>query len=112
MDGVVVTDAEPLLDKVISPTANFMSIFMSTSICDSAFPSESKEHCGCWVGISENDSHFMTFKVLTNDTLKVINQSNICSAHDPTAKNLCLDLLNENFPKIVKALRQQSGHRI
>ena len=43
--------------------------------------------------ISENVGDFITFKVLTDDTLKVIHQSNICSAHDPTAKNLCLDLL-------------------
>ena len=54
---------------------------------DSAFPSESKEHCGCWVRISENVGHFMTFKVLANDTLKVIHWSNIHSLHDPTAKN-------------------------
>ena len=31
---------------------------------------------------------------------------------DPTAKNLCLDLLNEDFPKIVKSLRQQSGQDV
>ena len=37
---------------------------------------------------------------------------NIHSAHDPTAKNLCLDLLNEDFPKIVKSLRQQSGQDV
>ena len=89
----------------------------STSSCllplnDSAFPSESKEHHGHWVGISENVSHFMTFKVLANDTLKVIQRSNICSAHDPTAKNLHLDPLNEDFPEIDKSLRQQSGQDV
>ena len=79
---------------------------------DSAFPSENKENQGCWMGISENVGPFMTFKVLTNDTLKVIHQSNIHSACDPTAKNLCLDLLNEDFPNIVKSLRQQSGQGV
>ena len=69
---------------------------------DSAFPSESKEHCRHWVGISENVGNFMTFKVLTDDTLKVIHWLNIHSACDPTAKNLCLDPLNEDFPEIVK----------
>ena len=79
---------------------------------ESAFPSESKEHRGCLVRISENVSDFKTFKVLTDDTLKAIHQSNICSAHDSTAKNLCLDPLNEDFPKIVKSLRQQSGQDV
>ena len=76
---------------------------------ESAFPSESKEHRRCLVRISENVSDFKTFKVLSNDTLGAIHQSNICSARDPTAKNLHLDLLNEDFPKIVKSLRQPSG---
>ena len=61
---------------------------------ESAFPSESKEHCRCLVRISEKISDFKTFKVLTNDTLEAIHQSKIRSARDPTAKNLCLDLLN------------------
>ena len=79
---------------------------------DSAFPSESKEHHSLWVGVSENVGNFMTFKVLTYDTLKIIHRSNICSAHDPTAKNLCLDLLIEDFPEIIKLIRQQSGQDV
>jgi hypothetical protein len=35
----------------------------------------------------------MTFKILTDDTLKVIHQSNVRSALNPHAKNLQLDPL-------------------
>ena len=79
---------------------------------DSAFPSESKEYHGHWVRVSENVGNFMTFKVLTDDTLKVIHQSNIRSVHDRTAKNLNLDQLNEDFPEIIKSLRQQPGQDV
>jgi hypothetical protein len=52
---------------------------------DSPFPSASKECQGQWVGISENVGNFMMFKVLTNDTHKIIHRSNLCSARDPNA---------------------------
>ena len=45
---------------------------------DMPFPSICKECHGYWVGVSENVGNFMTFKVLTNDTLKIIHHSNIC----------------------------------
>ena len=35
---------------------------------DSAFPSESTEKLGCFVGIAENVGHALMFKVLTDDT--------------------------------------------
>ena len=59
----------------------------------------------CYVFISGNLSttslttvtfrltHAMTFKILTDDTLKVIHQSNVRSALNPHAKNLRLDPL-------------------
>ena len=96
----------------ISPMLFFYFYKPVYFLMDDSFPSESKEHCRHWVRISENVGNFMTFKVLTNDTLKVIHWSNIHSVHDPTAKNLCLDSLNEDFPKIVKLLRQQSGQDV
>ena len=37
----------------------------------------------------------MTYKILTDDTLKVIHCSNICLARDPKSKNLCQDPLND-----------------
>ena len=42
---------------------------------DIPFPSMSKECCSWWVGISENIGNFMTFKVLADDTLKVMHPS-------------------------------------
>jgi hypothetical protein len=40
---------------------------------DSDFPSDSREKRGHFVGISESVRHAMTFKILTDDTLKVIH---------------------------------------
>jgi hypothetical protein len=51
---------------------------------DSDFPSDSHEKCGHFVGISESVGHAMTFKILTDNTLKVIHQSNVRSALNPT----------------------------
>jgi len=41
-------------------------------INDASFSSDSKDFSGHWVGISENVGNFMTFKILTDDTKKVI----------------------------------------
>jgi hypothetical protein len=46
-----------------------------------------------FVGISESVRHAMTFKILTDDTLKVIHRSNVRLALNPHAKNLRLDPL-------------------
>jgi hypothetical protein len=40
---------------------------------NSDFPSDSREKRGHFVGISESVRHAMTFKILTDDTLKVIH---------------------------------------
>jgi hypothetical protein len=60
---------------------------------DSDFPSDSREKRCHFVGISESVGHAMTFKILTNDTLKVIHRSNVRLALNPHAKNLRLDPL-------------------
>jgi hypothetical protein len=60
---------------------------------DSDFPSDSHEKCGHFVGISESVGHAMTFKILTDNTLKVIHRSNVRSALNLHAKNLRLDPL-------------------
>ncbi len=44
---------------------------------DNRFPSKSKEQLGRFVGISEHVGHAMTFKILTNDTNKVIHRSRV-----------------------------------
>jgi hypothetical protein len=68
---------------------------------ETTFPSESKELCGRWVGVSENVGHFMTYKILTDDTRQIIHRSNIRSAADPSARNLRLDPLNDALPEVI-----------
>jgi hypothetical protein len=60
---------------------------------DSDFPSDSREKCGHFVGISESVGHAMTFKILMDNTLKVIHRSNVRLALNLHAKNLRLDPL-------------------
>jgi hypothetical protein len=60
---------------------------------DSDFPSDTHEKRGHFVGISETVGHAMTFKILTDNTLKVIHRSNVRSALNPDEKNLRLDPL-------------------
>jgi len=51
----------------------------------------------------------MTFKILTDDTLKVIHCSNICSAADPASKNKPIDPLDidADVPLIIKSAIEQ-----
>jgi hypothetical protein len=58
--------------------------------------------------MSENVGNFMMFKVLTNDTHKIIHHSNLRSARDPDAQNLRIDLLNANPPKVIHSLCKAS----
>jgi len=44
------------------------------------FPSESKESCGHFVGFAEHVGHAMTFKVLADDSQKVLSFSILPSA--------------------------------
>jgi hypothetical protein len=50
------------------------------------------------VGIAEHVGHAMTFKILTDDTRKIIYRSNIRSALDPKSRNLRMDPLNDELP--------------
>jgi len=45
----------------------------------------------------------MTFKILTDDTKRVIYRSNIRSAADPDTKNKRLDPLNADIPKMIRS---------
>jgi hypothetical protein len=60
---------------------------------DSDFLSDTREKRGHFVGISKTVGHAMTFKILTDNTLKVIHWSNVRSALNPDEKNLRLDPL-------------------
>jgi len=60
------------------------------------FPSDSREAKGYMVGIAEHVGHQLTYKVLTDDTRKVIYRSELKSASK--GRNLRLDLLSgEDF---------------
>ena len=50
---------------------------------DSNFPSETREKQGRFVGIAEHVGHATIFKILTDDTHKVISCSNARPSHDP-----------------------------
>ena len=65
---------------------------------DSDFPSSSREQRGRWIGVAEHVGHAMTFKILTDDTQKIIYRSNIRSARDPKSSNLRQDPLNDSIP--------------
>jgi hypothetical protein len=72
-------------DNDISPMLYFSFYEPVNYLVDeTTFPSESKELCGRWVGVSENVGHFMTHKILMDDTSRIIHRSNIRSATDPT----------------------------
>jgi hypothetical protein len=89
-------------DNDISPMLYFSFYGLVYCLVDEAtFPSESKELRGRWVGVSKNVGHFMTYKILTEDTHRIIHHSNIHSAADPNARNLCLDLLNDKPPEVI-----------
>jgi hypothetical protein len=75
---------------------------------ETTFPSTSKELRRRWVGVSKNVGHFMTYKILTDDTRRIIHRSNIRSVADPNARNLHLDPLNDELPEVIWSLRKAS----
>jgi hypothetical protein len=46
----------------------------------------------------------MTYKILTDDTHRITHRSNIRLVADPNARNLCLDLLNDEPPEVIWSL--------
>ena len=70
---------------------------------DSCFPSNTRELRSRFVGIAEHVGHAMTFKILTDDTSKIISRSNVRSADGPMEYNLCLDPLCGEPKQIVKS---------
>ena len=69
---------------------------------DSDFPSESTERGGHFVGIAENVGHSLTFKILTDDTDKVIYRSRIRTGLDINERNLRIDNdVSKSHPEIV-----------
>jgi hypothetical protein len=58
---------------------------------DASIPFNSRERCGRFVGISEHVGHAMTYMILTNDTQKIIHQSNVRTALDLFSPNKQVD---------------------
>ena len=56
---------------------------------ETSFPSDSKE--GLFVGVAENIGNVMTFKILTDNTKKVIYRSEVRSALYHNTTNLRID---------------------
>jgi hypothetical protein len=76
---------------------------------DSDFPLDSREKCSRLFGVVEHVGHAMTFKILTNDTWKIIYHSNIHSALDPKSRNLRMDPLNDD-PILDPIIKSRQGH--
>jgi hypothetical protein len=96
-------------DNNISPMLYFSFYKPVCYLVDeTTFPSESKELRGRWVSVSNNVGHFMTYKILTDDTRQIIHCSNIRSVADPNARNLRLDPLNDKPPEVIWSLRKAS----
>jgi hypothetical protein len=71
---------------------------------DSSFPPDSREKRGHFFGISEHVGHAMIFKILTDDTSCIIFRSNVCSALNLEARNLCMNPLGgEDIKPIIKS---------
>ena len=71
---------------------------------DSDFPSGSTEGCGCWVGIAKNVGPTMTYKILSDDTKKVIYRLNVHSALTKEDRNKHVDLFGgEEVAPIIKS---------
>ena len=74
---------------------------------DSDFPSESRELRGHFVGFSEHVGHALTYKVLTEDTLRIVHRSAIRSAVNTSDRNLRLDTIDgesttTDAPEVIK----------
>ena len=73
---------------------------------DSDFLKDSTEERGYFVDISESIGHYMTFKILTDKSNKIIHRSNIRSADIPLEKNIRLDPLT--IPSVVRSKEEIS----
>jgi len=74
------------------------------AIEDASFPSDSNEKFGHFVGIAETVGDALTFKVLTDDTQKIIYRSAVRSALNPTERNLRLSALGGESSKPIQEI--------
>ena len=74
-----------------------------------SFPSEPPEKLGRFVGMAETVGHAMTFKVLTDDTQKVIYRSVLRSARHPDHKPPPPDKPQEEVDEVLKSKHNYSA---
>ena len=94
----------------ISPLLRFT--FWEPVYCrleDADFPSANTEGRGHWVGIADHVGHAMTYKILTNDTSKVIYRSSLRPAMSPMDRNKRADLLDGE--ELTPTLKSPDGER-
>ncbi len=65
---------------------------------ETAFPSESKESFGWFVGITDNAGHASTFMILSKDANKILYRSVVHTATDPSSKNLRAKAYSDQEP--------------
>ena len=75
---------------------------------DSDFSSSSPELTGRWVGVSEHVGHAMTWKILTDDTQKIIHRSNVRKIGGPMSRNVRAELLDGESPTPIIKSRHDS----
>jgi hypothetical protein len=68
---------------------------------DSTFPSESREKLGRFICIAKNVGHFMTFKILTDDTKKIIFCSNVWIEDNPTSRIIFFSINDDESEEII-----------
>jgi hypothetical protein len=71
------------------------------------FPSDTLEGKGHFVGFGLNVGDALTYKILTDDTQKVIYRSSVRSALNSTQRNLRLDPV-EGEPKVIEVVKSPS----
>ena len=67
---------------------------------DDSYPSATKEKLGHFVGIAESVGDVMMYKVLTDDTKKIIYRSTVRSALISSERNLHLPHLDSDDSKV------------
>ena len=74
---------------------------------ETAFPSETREIRGRFVGFAKTVGHGMTYKILSDNTHKIFHRAEVRSALDPTAPNLRADLCDGEVdtPLIIKSIK-------
>lgn len=77
-------------------------VYYRVSESDISFPSNAPEKLGRFVGFAESVGHALTFKVLTDDTQKVISRSVLRSTQDTASQQAKFDD-NDTVPEILKS---------